>query len=158
MLFDKQNLFSDGQALTATANSTNVIDLRGTATAAGNNGPFFTDTLGNTVPNDPGKSPELDVLVTVTETFSGGTSVAFALCADDAENFGSPTTLATTPAIAVASLVAGYQARLALPPGIAAADRYLGLVYTVVGTPTLGKVTAALVGRYGKQSAPGTTS
>jgi hypothetical protein len=150
MLLDKQNLFSSDQALTATAVSTNVIDRQAGGFA------FTTDTLGNTPPEDPGLSPELEVLCTVTEDFSGGTSVQVQVCADDAAALSSPTVLLSSAAIAVASLKKGYQFRIAIPPGMAAADRYIGLNYVVVGTPTLGKVTAGIVSRMGKQTAPST--
>lgn len=157
MLFDKQNLFSDAQAISGAAGtfvSTHKIDLNG-----GTPG-FTTDTLGNTPGNDPGKSPELDVLITVTEAFAGGDSVNFQVGADDSAAFGSPTVLATTGAIAIASLVPGYVARLSLPAGRAAADRYLGVQYVTLGASSMsaGKVTAGLVMRGGKQSAPGTTT
>jgi len=150
MLIDKQNMFSNAQAITATANSTDKVDLQGGTPA------FTTDTLGNTVPRDPGKSPELEIVAQVVEAFSGGTSVAVSVVADDDPALGSPTTLHSTPAIAVATLKAGYQFRIALPAGIASADRYLGLVYTVVGTPSAGKISAWLAPPMGKQTAPGT--
>ena len=151
-MLDKQNLFSDAQAITVTAVGTNVIKLTG-----GTPG-FTTDTLGNTPDNDPGKSPGLDLLITVVEQFTaaGAATLTIALEADDDPAQGSATTLATTPAIGKATLVPGYQVRLALPPGIAAADVHLGLRYTVAAGPmTAGKITAGLVQRGGKPTAPG---
>ena len=97
-MLDKQLMLSDNQAIAGAAGtfvSTNVVDVRGSATP----GPT-TDTLGNTVENDPGKSPSVDVLFLVTEQFAGGDSVNFQVGYDNAANFGSPTILATTGAIA----------------------------------------------------------
>lgn len=151
-MLDRQNLLSDAQTISGAAGTyvaTNVIDTRG-----GTPG-FTTDTLGNTMNNDPGKSPEVDILFTVVEAFTGGTSVSFQVGYDDAAAFSSPTILAQTPAIAIASLTPGYQARLALPPGQAAADIYLGAQYVTLGTMTGGKVTAGIVQRNGKPTAPG---
>lgn len=153
-MFDKQLLLSDAQAIAGAAGtyvSTNKIDIRG-----GTPG-HSTDTLGNTTENDPGKSPELDVLFVVTEAFAGGDSVNFQIGYDDSAAFGSPTILQTTGAIAIASLVPGYQARLSLPPGRTAADIYLGAQYVTLGAGamTAGKVTAAVIQRNGKPTAPG---
>ncbi len=156
MLLDAQNLLSDSQAIAGAAGtyvSTNKVDVRG-----GTMG-WTTDTLGNATKIDPGTAPELDVLFTVTEQFAGGDSVNFQVGYDDSAAFGSPTILQTTGAIAVAALKPGYQARLSLPPGRAAADIYLGAQYVTLGAGamTAGKVTAAIVSRHGKQSAPGTS-
>lgn len=150
-MLDKQNLISDAQAVTVTAVSTNSVDLLGGMTLG-------TDTLGNTPDNDFAKSPELDILITVTEQFTaaGAATLQVAVITDDSAALGSPTTLMTSAAIGKATLVPGYQFRLGLPPGNAAADRYLGLQYTVATGPmTAGKVTAALVHRLAKPNAPG---
>lgn len=153
-MFDKQLMLSDQQAIAGAAGtyvSTNKIDTRG-----GTPG-FTTDTLGNTVGNDPGKSPAVDVLFTVTEQFAGGDSVNAQIGYDNDSAFGSPTILATTGAIAVATLKPGYQFRLALPPGQAAADIYLGAQYVTLGagSMTAGKITATIVQHGGKPTAPG---
>lgn len=153
-MFDKQNTLSDAQAIAGAAGtyvSTHKIDVRG-----GTPG-FTTDTLGNTVENDPGKSPGLDVLFTVTEQFAGGDSVNAQIGYDNDSAFDSPTILQTTGAIAVATLKPGYQFRLSLPPGRTAADLYLGAQYVTLGAGamTAGKITATLVARGGKPSSPG---
>lgn len=152
-MFDKQLVMSDKQAITGAAGTTvctNKIDLQG-----GTPG-FTTDTLGNTVLNDPGRS-EVDVLITVTEQFAGGDSVNFQLGADNDSAFGSPTILATSGAIAIATLKPGYQVRLRLPAGIAAADKYLGVQYVTLGAGamTAGKVFAALIMDDARPTAPG---
>ncbi len=153
-MLDKQLLMSDQQAIAGAAGtyvSTNKIDVRGGVPG------FNTDTLGNTVENDPGKSPEVDVLIQVTEQFAGGDSVSFQIGYDDSAAFGSPTILAQTPAIAIATLKPGYQVRLALPPGRTAADLYLGTQYVTLGAGAMsaGKVTAGVIQRGGKPTAPG---
>ena len=126
MILDKQNLMSDDQALTASVASTNVIDLG-------------DDTSKVKALNEKG---DLEVFAQVTTAFSGGTSVKATLQSDDDEAFGSPTTLIETAAIAVADLVAGYGFRFKGLPEIN--ERYLRMYFTVVGTPTAGKVTAGL--------------
>lgn len=121
MYLDKQNLYSEDQALTATAVSTNVID----------------HTVTELGPGEP-----VEVIAQVTEAFTGGTSVAVTLQTDSDEAFGTAVDVVSTAAIAVASLVAGYQFRLStLPVGLL---RYTRLNYTVVGTPTAGAVTSGL--------------
>lgn len=153
-MLDKQLLLSDDQAIAGAAGtyvSTNKIDVRG-----GTPG-FTTDSLNNTVENDPGKSNELDVYFVVNEAFAGGDSVSFQIGYDNDAAFGSPTILAQTPAIAIATLVPGYQARLALPPGRTAADIYLGAQYVTLGAGAMsaGKITAGVIARGEKPTAPG---
>lgn len=126
MIFDKQNLFSEDQAVTVTANSSNVIDL-------GN------DSSKVQALNSKG---ELEVVAQVTTAFAGGTSLKVSLQSDDDEAFGSPTTVLETAAIALADLDAGYNFKLGKLPDIN--EQYLRLVYTVVGTMSGGKVFAGL--------------
>lgn len=122
MYVDAQNLYSSDQAITATAASTNVIDH---------------------LDADHQVMDSVELVAVVTEAFSGGTSVQFALQSDTADTFGSAATIIESPAIAVASLTAGYQVRLGkLPHNIG--ERYTRMYYTVVGTPSAGKITAFL--------------
>lgn len=129
MILDKENLFSEDQDLGAAADqaivSTNIIDL-------GN------DDAAVQALNEKGGQ----LLVQVTEAFAGGTSVKVGLFSDDDVAFGSPTTVLETAAVATASLVAGYQFKLALPP---INEQYLRLTYTVVGTMTAGMIVAGIV-------------
>lgn len=134
MHLDAQNLFSDAQALTATAVSTNYIDLGATATPA---------LAPAALKRDIGGNYDIPLLVQVVESFAGGTSVAVAIqmAADSA--FTSPQTVATSAAIPVADLKAGYKFSIpTIPPG--ANLRYMRLNYTVVGVPTGGKITAGI--------------
>ena len=126
MYLDKQNLFSEDQAITVTANSTNIIDL-------GN------DESEVQALNEKGV---LQVVAQVTAALESGTSVALTLTSDDDVAFGSETTIVSTPAIAAADLVAGYQFKLSTLPVIN--EQYLRLTYTVVGTFDAGTITAGL--------------
>lgn len=136
MILDKENLFSEDQAITVTAVSTNVIDLG-------------ADNARNQLDNEK----NAEVLCQVTTAFSGGTSVKASLYADDDEAFGSAVLVQESAVIAAASLVAGYQFKLGKGlPRLGAADkRYLRMTYTVVGTFSAGKVMAGLI--FDKQTA-----
>lgn len=127
MYIDYQNMFSNGQAVTVTAASTNVLDLGANHAYIQ---PLFEKGL-------------VKILCQVVTTFTGATSMSVALQTDSAEGFGTVDTLYTTAAIAEASLVAGYQYRIGgFPLGI---KRYVRLNYTVVGTHGAGAIDAALV-------------
>lgn len=133
MIFSAQQLFSDDQAITATAISTNVIDLgtRGTPYDA-----------AATLIGDIGKGAKVPLLAQVTEDFDNLTTLTIAL------ETGSTTSLGTviySVDVALVDLVAGYRLPVnVLPDGIT--ERYLGLRYTVTGTaPTAGKITAGIV-------------
>jgi hypothetical protein len=134
-IFSKQLTFSDDQAVTATAASTNVIDTGEPGTVVG------SDTA---LTRDIGPGSQVPLLVQVTEDFATLTSLTVSLETDDAEGFGTVETLATSPAIPVASLKAGYKFVFRhIPPG---AKRYLRLKYTVAGSSaTAGKITAGVV-------------
>jgi hypothetical protein len=122
MILDVENLYSNDQAITTTADSTNVIDL-----GVANRG--------------PGNPLRIDILVTTT--FAGGTSIAIDLETDDNESFSSLSTIASTSAIALASLVAGYRFPIQFVPD--AMERYSRLEYTVAGTMNAGNITAGIV-------------
>jgi len=128
MIFDQQTLLSDAQAITATAASTNVLDL----------GPIKAGIV-----RDIGKGKQIPLLIQVVETFNNLTSLAVALQVDDNEAFGSPKTVWTSTVV-LADLKAG---KVVIPEYIPRGtdERYLRLNYTVTGTaPTLGKVTAGV--------------
>lgn len=130
MIFDQQTLLSDNQAVTASAASTNVIDL----------GPIATGVV-----RDIGKGKPIPLRIQVTEAFATATSVAFALQVDDNEAFSSPKTVWSTGAIAVADLVAG---KVIVPEFIPRGtdERYMRLYYTVAGSnASAGKITAGVV-------------
>jgi len=125
MILDKELMMSQAQAVTATAASTNVIDL------------------GARLGLDPGLSDDLwlQIRVDTAATASGSATVTFALQTDDDEAFGSATTLWTSTAIGKATLAAGYNVvRMRLPLGV---ERYVRVYYTVATGPlTAGKFDA----------------
>lgn len=124
-LLDKQNEFSDAQAITVTADSTNTID--------------------KLADGDALAGAELYLVISVNTSFTavGAGTLQFQLLTDDDVAFGSPRTLWDSGAIGKATLVAGYYvARVKLPVGM---QRYTKLVYTVATGPmTAGKVDAYL--------------
>lgn len=137
MIFDKQAMFSDAQAITATAASTDSIDLGPLSTVYG-------DAAART--RDIGLGAQVPINVQVVEAFNNLTSLTVTVEVDDNSAFSSPKTVYTSTAILLAALTAGKVLNLtAILPG--ADERYIRLKYTVAGTaPTLGKVTAGIVG------------
>lgn len=132
MILSAQQLFSDDQAITASADSTNVIDtgVRGT--------PYDAAAALN---GDIGLGTAIPVLVQVTADFDNLTSLTVNL------STGATTALGTTilsQTIALADLVAGKQTSFqVLPKDIT--ERYLGIEYVVTGTaPTAGTITAGV--------------
>ncbi len=126
MYIDRQNLFGQDQAVTASAASTDYIDL-GAARDIGN-----------------GERPEILVLCTQDATAAGAATVTVALQSDDNPSFSSPVNLVLSDAVPKASLVAGTEVlRVAVPYGT---ERYLRLFYTVnTGPLTAGKFTSGLI-------------
>lgn len=128
MILDAQNLFSDAQAITATAVSTNSVDLGLTGLDLGSGENLFIHLNVDTAFTDTGS----DSTVTVT------------LVTDDNAALSSPTavqTLGTFPALSAvgAAIKARIQSGLVL-------ERYIGLNYTVTGgNLTTGAITAAIV-------------
>ena len=124
MILDKENLFGDDQAITASAASTNVVDFG--------------------VSRDIGKGTPVPVLILVTADFATLTSLTAEIETSDTEDFSSSDTLATSGAIAAADLVAGYQFPIQYMP--IHTKRYVRVNYTVGGTnATAGTVTAGVV-------------
>ena len=132
MIFSKNQLFSDDQAITASADSTDVIDLGVAGT------PYGAAAALN---QDIGKGAKIPFLVQVTEAFNNLTSLEIKV------STGATSALGTTvisQTILLADLSVGAQFALdVLPNGIT--ERYLGIEYVVVGTaPTTGTVTAGI--------------
>lgn len=126
MFYDALNMFSDQQAITATADSTKKVHLGGLKIA--------------------GKTDPILIDVRVNADFNNLTSLKVEIQQADTES-GSYATVAggDTGAILLASLKTGYKFGLRILPR-SVTKPWLKLVYTVVGTaPTTGKVTAALV-------------
>lgn len=134
MILDIQTQFSSQQAVTATAISTNVIDLRNAAT------PVLVDE-GLLF----GMQLWLVILTTQAAAAAGAATVTFTLESDSTADLAtSPTVHYSSPVIGKATLVAGFVAvRTQLPSGDY--ERYLGVRYTVgTGPLTAGAFTAFL--------------
>lgn len=147
MIFDLQSMFSgsvaadgtrSGQAITATAISSNVIDLRqpGGAPAVVDNG-----LLG-----DNG----LWLVVQIGQAFNTLTSLTITMESDSAAALNSaPVVHYSSGAIALANLTAN-KILLRVPLPSADYKRYLGLRYTVAGSnPSTGTVQAFLAFDHG---------
>lgn len=136
MLLDEQTLFSDDQAVTATAASTNYMDLKAPSTPPG---------APAALSNNLGGGNDMQLLVQVTADFATLTSLTVTVETDDNSSFSSAATIASSPAIAAASLVAGYIFPLAHIP-MTGMERYVRLKYTVGGSnATAGTITASIV-------------
>lgn len=135
MIIDKLLVFSSAQALTATAVSTDVIDL---------------GTARDMAPGEPIKG----FVATITDLLSAGSTTLQVQVQGSTDN-SSFSTYWESEAIAKASVTAaGSRIDFALPrptPG-RSLPRYLRLNYVVaVANFTAGTITAALVGDAGEQ-------
>lgn len=136
MIMDATTLFSNAQAVTATAASANIVDLGAAGTVYG---------AATAINRDIGKGASVPLKVSVVESFNNLTSLTVAVETDDNAGFASAKTVWTSPAYPLADLATG--ARLLLPDSIPLGtdERYVRLKYTVAGTaPTLGKITAGV--------------
>lgn len=114
MLIDSLNEYSDAQAVTASAASTDVIDHG----AAG-------ETIGEEL--------YLHIYVGTAAAAAGAATVTFALQTDDNASFSSATTLYTSTAIGKAALTANTEVlRVRVPKG---RERYTRVYYTVATGP-----------------------
>jgi hypothetical protein len=136
MIFSQQQLFSNDQAITGSAASSNVIDLGAPETVKGAPYPLNRD-IGRGVP--------IPLLIQVTVAFATLTSLKVAVQSSDTEAFGGQVdTVLESEAIPVAQLIAGYQFPIHfIPKGVK--HRYVRLYYTVAGSnATAGQVTAGV--------------
>jgi len=134
MIFDNSLLLSDGQAITADAASTNVIDLGATGTPFG----------GSALTRDIGIGESVPLSVRVTETFNNLTNIVVQV--QTSPDNSTWTTIQGGATVLLASLVAGYQFEVPsrFPEGTKA--RYVRLYYDITGTaPSTGKITAGVV-------------
>jgi hypothetical protein len=143
MIVDNTLVFSDSQAITATAASTNVIDIGAAGTAYG---------AAAALSRDIGKSTEIPVYASVTQAFNNLTSLKVALESDDNAGFSSAKEIASRTYL-LAELTLG--ARLSFPAELPEGtdEQYIRINYTVTGTaPTTGKIFASVVA--GRQNNP----
>jgi len=133
MIFSANNMFSDQQAITGSAASTNQIDL----------GSFDAPVGGNALARDLGKGNPISLLIQATADFNTLTSLTIAVECDDNAAFTSAKVVASD-SMTLAELVAGGQSNLQyVPNGVD--ERYMRINYTVVGTdPTAGAITAGI--------------
>lgn len=137
MIMDRTGLFSEKQAITATAASTNIVDLSPIGTVYGASSPLIRDI---------GKGNEIPLFVGVVQSFNNLTSLTIAIQTDDNAGFSSAKTVWTSPAYTLAELAQG--AKYLLPDSIPVGtdERFMRLYYTVAGSaPTLGQITAGVV-------------
>ena len=126
MILDMQTLFSDAQAITATAVSTNVVQIGSVSS-----------------PGDAGAGTAIPLLIQVVEDFNTLTSLDVSIEVDDNEAFASAKTVMTVN-VPLADLVAGKQITPQYVP-LGTDETFMRLNFTVVGAaPTLGKVTAGI--------------
>ena len=123
MIIDAQNLFSDAQALTATAVSTNVIDLG--------------------ADRNIGIGEPMAVVVCIDVALDGTTTDETYVVTVQSGSTATPTTVIATRTITYTEGVIG--AKFVLPlPADTSADRYLRVNYTLGGTTPTGTVTTFL--------------
>lgn len=135
MILDNDLLFSNAQAITASARSTNVVDT----------GPLFTGNLGRNLGVGEPLWIFIDVVVAMTDAGSDST-ITVTLETDDNAAFSSAATIATLITIA-AVRPAGTMFVFRVPPAQAVPyERFLSLNYTVAnGNLTTGSLTAGIV-------------
>ena len=140
MILDNLNLLSDKQAITATAVSTNVLDLK---------------ALGVTYDGVQLERRqfirEIPFMVQVTQDFNTLTSLRIDFESDDNVGFASAKVVFSV-SVALADLQAGFQLPIdKLPRGIK--EQFLRLSYTVVGAnPTTGEISAGVVSAVGSDN------
>lgn len=132
MAYDALLMFSNAQALTTTAVSTDVLDLGVPSVNP-------RSPTGAAFPAHHSDHGEPPVVIKVGATFAGLTGLTIAL---QGSNDNSAFVNLDTIAPAVADLKAGAEFGLNTPRGHG--YRYLRLNYTVTGTATAGNITAGM--------------
>ena len=132
MILDLQTMFSDDQAITSTAVSTNVIDL----TAA------QTPPYANALVRDIGPGTPIDILIQLTVA-SGGTSptILAQLQMDDNVGFASATVVAVSATLSGGAVGDRLSIRY-IPDGTF--EQFIRLNYVTGGTTPTHTVTAGI--------------
>ncbi|SHN66847.1 Bbp16 family capsid cement protein [Desulfovibrio litoralis] len=122
MILDKENLFSDKQLVSATANADNIVDLGISNFSANNNASLFACT---------------------TPYVGTGTLVVELLTSSELNNgiMVNPVTVATYPITNAALIAGGKIVDTRIPMGV---SQYAGLRYTVTGTLAGGIITSGI--------------
>jgi len=129
MILDKLLMFSEAQAVTQSAASTDIIDLGPIA------GDFRDIGIGYPI--------ELFAQVDVSATADSDATVQIVLETARTEDFANPHVLVQSDAKSLDVLTAGARITTKVPGGV---QRYLRVNYVVAGGPlTAGKFTAGLV-------------
>lgn len=139
MIVDNTLVFSDSQAVTADAGSTNIIDIGAAGTAYGHSA---------AVRRDVGIGTMIELFITITEAFNNLTSLQVQLQTDDDVAFGSPQVVAMGPVITLASGNLALGKRISFPARLPEGtnERYIRLYWDITGTaPTTGKIFAGIV-------------
>lgn len=138
MIMDRTALFSNAQAITADAASTNIIDLGETGTVYGASSAMTRD-IG------PGRS--IPLFVGVVESFNNLTSMVIKVQTDSTAAFSSAKDVFVSPSYVLADLAVGGRENL-LPDSIpwGTDEEFVRLYYDITGTaPSTGKITAGVV-------------
>lgn len=134
-ILSRAQQFSNAQAITATAASTNVIDTGATGTVY---------MAAAALARDLGKGTSIPLSISVVQNFNNLTSLTIAYQVATDAAFTTPVTVIQSPAYTLAQLNSGINLQPTEVP-VNANLRYHRLYYTVAGTaPTLGQITAAL--------------
>ena len=126
MILDKENLFAQDQAVTATAMSDNIVDLG---------------------PGDAGPSERISLFVNAGKAFTGGGELTAEILTSDELNGGgadldNPETVAAYPVAGDVLAAGGKLISARLPHGM---KRYARINFEVVGSLADGALTAGLV-------------
>lgn len=124
MYIDSQNEFSDSQVVTATAVSTNVIEL-----------------ADSTIQQDIGTGEGVYAIVSIPTASSGGTSPTLTVTIESAENEALSTNAKvhfSTAALAAAAFQVAGKTLVCVRLPSDDYRRYLGVRYTVTGGPLTG--------------------
>ena len=133
MYLDKLCLFSDAQSIQNTGVCTDKMDI----------GAITSQDFG------AGEDPELVITVdTAVTRGAGACTVTFAFVTDGDSALGSPTTLASSGAVAKTDLTAGAVAWRCKVPS-ATYEQYIGVTYTFSAAADTGAFTAALYKDFG---------
>lgn len=124
MYIDNELVLADGQDITSSALSENVVRLA----------------------QDFGKGEPMALVVNVLEDFAGGGSLVVSMQHDDNAVFSSATTLVSSASYAAAALAAGAQIVLPIPPSSIPDQDYGAAYFTVTGDAfTAGSVQAQIM-------------